>query len=126
MPAFSRLPIHGKIAALCGSRSINRTPMGTQKKAYFIRMFFKHKMLPIHEKAMHSRELVNIHLEIRGKALGISLLKINKSRLFATGAATLALEGGHEKRDSPLGTRDSFWFFVLSSPEQQVPSPSCL
>ena len=58
-------------------------------------MFFKREMLPVHEKAMGSCELINVHCKKRGKALGVPAFKVDKTGLFAAGAATLALEGIH-------------------------------
>ena len=105
-------PVQGKIAALRGSRSIDRTTGWLKKETCFIRIFFKRKMLPIHEKAMRSRELVNVHLKIRGKTLDIFFFKIDKPGLPATGTAALTLEGRHEKRDSPFGIRLGFSLFT--------------
>jgi hypothetical protein len=102
MSASFCFPTQRKIAALYGSRSIDGTSVGPPKKACLIRTFFKCEMLPIHEKAMCPSELVKIHLEIRSKALGISFLKIDKSGLSATGAATLALEGCHKKKEGKI------------------------
>ena len=80
---------------MCGSRFIDRAAAGLEKETCLIQMFFKREMLPVHEKAIRFRELVNVHLEMRGKALGIPFLKIDKTRLFAAGTATPALK----KRD---------------------------
>jgi hypothetical protein len=107
-----RFPVQGKIAALRGSRSIDRTTGWPKKETRFIRIFFKHKMLPIHEKAIRLREWVNVHLKTRGKTLDISLFKIDKPGLPATGTAALTLEGRHEKRDSPFGIRLGFSLFT--------------
>ena len=65
-------------------------------------MFFKCEMLPAQEKAMRSRELVNVYLKTRGKALGIPFCKINESGLAAAGAAVLALEVFHNRKGGRL------------------------
>jgi hypothetical protein len=56
-------------------------------------------MLPSHEKAVRSGELVNVHLQMRGKALGIPLFEIDKTRLFAAGIAAVTLGVGHKKNE---------------------------
>ena len=45
---------------------------------------------------MRFRELVNVHLEMRGEAFGIPVFKIDKPGLAAAHAAALALEIWHK------------------------------
>jgi len=71
--------------------------MGPKKDARFIRMFLKRKKLPVHEKAMHFRELINIYPEMRCKTLGIPFLQVDKPGLTTASTASSALEGSHGK-----------------------------
>ncbi|MFA5159281.1 MAG: hypothetical protein WC484_02110 [Candidatus Omnitrophota bacterium] len=82
-----------------GSCRIDRTTVRPEKKACLIRMFFKCKMLSPHEKTVRFREVVNVHPQMHGKAFGILLLKIDKTRLFAAGVTVLTLEAGHKKNE---------------------------
>lgn len=58
-------------------------------------MFFKREMLPVHEKTMRFRELVNVHLEVCGQALSIPAFEVDETGLLTAGAAPAAFEIGH-------------------------------
>ncbi len=94
--ASLRFPFMRKIAALAGPCFINFTTAGSKEKTDFIRMLLKREMLSVDKKATRFGELVNVHPEMRGKALRIPFLKIDKSGLFTTGAAALTLEVIHK------------------------------
>ena len=53
-------------------------------------------MLPIDKKAPRFGKWIDVHSEMRGEALGIPFLKIDKSGLFTAGAAALTLEVIHK------------------------------
>jgi hypothetical protein len=55
-------------------------------------------MPPLQEKALLPRELIDIHPEMPGKTSGISFFKVDETRLAAARAATLTLEGVHERK----------------------------
>jgi hypothetical protein len=58
-------------------------------------------MPAIQKGTMRFCELVNIHLEMRGKVFDIVFFKIDETGLFAAGAAAMAAKGihtGEEKR----------------------------
>jgi len=65
---------------------------------------------------MRSGELINVYLEMRGKALGIPCREIDKTRLFATRAATLAVEGIHKGSGKKKADGRSLTLFAIRPP----------
>ncbi len=94
--ASLRFPFMRKITALAGPCLIDFTTAGSKENADFIRMLLQREMLSVDKKATRFGELVNVHPEVRSKALGIPFLKIDESGLFTTGAAALTLEVIHK------------------------------